>query len=143
MNYTTSKDYELLWNLVQEGKEVVCWADFCNYGDKMQRDICRTRKIENISLVLSRGIHYAYAENKEEFMGQCKKNNLAFLPLDEWIKIEKPEDVPQGERLLFYNCQDKTVMEGILSYSCVYSAEPAISIKNFSHYKPLPEPPRE
>lgn len=26
MNYTTRKDYERLWNLVQEGKEVVCFT---------------------------------------------------------------------------------------------------------------------
>ena len=137
MNYVTSKDYEKLWSLVQEGKEIVC------FSKGLSVSVSIAKKNGKHSDVFSIGIPYVSAKTKRNFMRQCEVASLSFIPPDNWIKIEKPEDVPPAERLLFYNCQDKTVMEGILSYSCVYSAEPAISIKAFSHYKPLPEPPRE
>lgn len=140
MNYTTSKDYEKLWNLVQEGKKIPClYQDDGIQRAGIAQKVCGEPAPPDgafcgVGLVDS---------TKDIFIMYCTKMQVEILLPDEWIKIEKTEDVPQAERLLFYNCQDKTVMEGILSYSCVYSAEPAISIKAFSHYKPLPEPPRE
>lgn len=137
MNYVTSKDYERLWSLVQEGKEIVCFLE----GKTTYVTIALKRG--GYSEVFSRGIPGISSRTLKSFVQQCESNSLEFLTPDEWIRIESDKDLPQGENFLFCIADSKRVIEGTRAGEWVYSADSAKSIKAFSHYKPLPEPPRE
>lgn len=140
MNYVTLKDYEKLWKLVQEGKKIPCLYQ----SDGIQRagiaqKVCGEPAPPDgafcgVGLVDS---------TKDIFIMYCTKMQVEILLPDNWIKIEDPEDVPQGENFLFCIADSKRVIEGTRAGEWVYSADSAKSIKAFSHYKPLPEPPRE
>lgn len=44
MPYRTSRDYQLLKKLLDEGKEIVCFTDF-PIDNRIFRDVCKARKI--------------------------------------------------------------------------------------------------
>lgn len=44
MPYKTSRDYQLLKKLLDEGKEIVCFTDF-PIDNRIFRDVCKARKI--------------------------------------------------------------------------------------------------
>lgn len=43
MPYKTSRDYQLLKKLLDEGKEIVCFTDF-PIDNRIFRDVCKARK---------------------------------------------------------------------------------------------------
>lgn len=77
-----SDDYEWLVELMQK-QSVVCVVDF-NFPDSSDhppsRDIAKTSYDAGSLQVGARGIGYLWAETKEEFIEQCKRRNLKFLP---------------------------------------------------------------
>lgn len=88
MNYTTSRDYEKLWDLVQDGKEIVCFLE------GLSTYVTIARKNGEYSDVLSRVIPGVSARTKIDFINQCENVYLEFLPPDAWIKIERDKDLP-------------------------------------------------
>lgn len=57
--YRTSRDYQLLKKLLDEGKEIVCFTDF-PIDNRIFRDVCKARKIgEGRYSVTCRGCEYA------------------------------------------------------------------------------------
>ena len=44
MPYKTSRDYQLLKKLLDEGKEIVCFTDF-PIDNRIFRDVCKARKM--------------------------------------------------------------------------------------------------
>ena len=54
MPYRTSRDYQLLKKLLDEGKEIVCFTDF-PIDNRIFRDVCKARKIGEGYIMLSDG----------------------------------------------------------------------------------------
>jgi len=129
MNYNTSRDYDRLWTLVQEGKEIVCFT----HG--LSTYVSIAMKQGKYVAVFSRGVGDIETNSEIDFIQTCKKLNLEFLPPTTWIKIESDKDLPQGENFLFCIADSKRVIEGTRAGEWVYSADSAKSIKAFSHYK--------
>ena len=87
--YQLSRDYTLLKQLLDEGKEVVCFADYRWSDGKRLRDVCRARchvedKFYDVS---SRGQEYAswfgwYSKNRPDFTFEkaMEKANIEFIP---------------------------------------------------------------
>lgn len=80
-NYEWQDDYYHLWSLVKK-ERVICLVNYdnlCkdiasthfNYVDRLKNPICVT--------VSARGICYILASNREDFIDQCKKNNLKYI----------------------------------------------------------------
>ena len=85
MNYTTSKDYEELWRLVQEGKEII--------GIREER-IKSTIEKDNGKFCIKEKFDWHVSKTKKGFIDECRRLNLEFLPPDAWIKIESDKDLP-------------------------------------------------
>lgn len=87
--YQLSRDYTLLKQLLDEGKEIVCFADYRWSDGKTLRDVCHARchvKDKSYS-VCSRGQEYAgwndwYLENQPDFTFEkaMEKENIEFIP---------------------------------------------------------------
>jgi len=149
MNYTTSKDYEKLWSLVQEGKEIVCFVNYRYYDykddkGKIERDICLAKFKNNITFLFSREAIYYSTENTKEFLYECRSLNLEFLPPTTWIKIESDKDLPPiGEVVLFRLAGNKYTFSGYWNgtiWMCICSCY-HWSPRHTTHWKPMPEAP--
>lgn len=90
MPYKTSRDYQLLKKLLDEGKEIVCFTDF-PIDNRIFRDVCKARKIgEGRYSVTCRGCEYAsFWENhnyKWTFEDEMRMANIVFpdeiMPVD-------------------------------------------------------------
>jgi len=151
MNYTTSRDYEALWNLVQEGKEIVCWADYRyrDYSDEsmqVKRGICATQKDIYHILVGTLAATVIHARSKLDFIGQCQAVNLEFLPPDEWIKIESDKDLPpNGDYcVMVYH---ELINDFDIARASYFYKSPSMGSKRYyqiteiTHWKPMPEAP--
>ncbi len=132
MNYTTSKDYEELWRLVQEGKEIVC------FSRHLSAYVAIARKNGKYSEIFSRGIADVSARTKTSFISQCENVNVEFLPPTEWIKIESDKDLPPvGQKTLFIDSNGTYFLSWISDI--VYDNEYIYS--SATHWMPLPEAP--
>jgi len=135
MNYTTSRDYEALWNLMQEGEVVVCFLE------GLSTYVTIARKNGEYSDVLSAGVLGVAAMTKIDFINQCENIHLEFLPPNEWIKIESDRDLPEiNKNVLTYDgesqCEakwDGVDWENCMSFCC--------EKEHVTHWKPLPEAP--
>lgn len=83
MPYRTSRDYQLLKKLLDEGKEIVCFTDF-PIDNRIFRDVCKARKIgEGRYSVTCRGCEYAsFWENhnyKWAFEDEMRMANIEFI----------------------------------------------------------------
>ena len=81
--YRTSRDYQLLKKLLDEGKEIVCFTDF-PIDNRIFRDVCKARKIgEGRYSVTCRGCEYAsFWENhnyKWAFEDEMRMANIEFI----------------------------------------------------------------
>jgi hypothetical protein len=78
--YKTSKDYELLFQLMQKSS-IICMVDYLNYlGESNKKDIAQTFYSEdNFCRICARGITYVWGENKEHFIRECIKSNVEFI----------------------------------------------------------------
>lgn len=79
----TSRDYQLLKKLLDEGKEIVCFTDF-PIDNRIFRDVCKARKIgEGRYSVTCRGCEYAsFWENhnyKWTFEDEMRMANIEFI----------------------------------------------------------------
>ena len=135
MNYTTSRDYEKLWDLVQEGKEIVCFLE------GLSTYVTIARKNGEYSDVLSAGVLGVAARTKIDFINQCENIHLEFLPPDAWIKIESDKDLPP-EDIAVFACidEDCRVIGKKLKMNFVTAAT-TYTLDRITHWKPLPEAP--
>lgn len=83
MPYKTSRDYQLLKKLLDEGKEIVCFTDF-PIDNRIFRDVCKAKKIgEGRYSVTCRGCEYAsFWENhnyKWTFEDEMRMANIEFI----------------------------------------------------------------
>ena len=90
MPYRTSRDYQLLKKLLDEGKEIVCFTDF-PIDNRIFRDVCKARKIgEGRYSVTCRGCEYAsFWENhnyKWAFEDEMRMANIEFIEPKRVIK---------------------------------------------------------
>lgn len=81
--YRTSRDYQLLKKLLDEGKEIVCFADF-PIDNRIFRDVCKARKTgEGRYSITCRGCEYAsFWENhnyKWTFEDEMQMANIEFI----------------------------------------------------------------
>lgn len=140
MNYTTSKDYEKLWNLVQEGNEIVCWVDYEASDNEIIKDVCDARLCGKYTTI---GI--LFSENKESFMSECNKNNVEFLPPTAWIKIESDKDLPPDGQSVECVFRGKEVSHASWDkYLNKWdNGDYYWAKEDITHWKPLPEAPKE
>jgi hypothetical protein len=78
--YTTSKDYKLLFELMQK-TSVICIIDY-DFSDLTEpsRDIAKTAYKDGDYQIGARGISYLWAETKDEFVRYCERQNVEFIP---------------------------------------------------------------
>lgn len=85
--YELSKDYSLLKELLDEGKEIVCFADY-NSTVGIYRDICiaRCHTIDKFYDVICRGIEYtswndwySYDNPEYTFEKSMEEYNVEFI----------------------------------------------------------------
>ena len=84
LNYKTSKDYALLKKLLDEGKHVICFADYDTMSKTTIKNICYAKKIDNRYTVCARGIEYTYFSKFDEergftFESMMKVANIEFI----------------------------------------------------------------
>jgi len=128
MNYTTSKDYEQLWNLVQEGKEIVCFLE------GLSTYVTIARKNGEYSDVLSSGVPGVSSKTKTVFINQCENVYLEFLPPDEWISVT--DKIPEIDQLVL--AFSPIVVPGMQVFITRWKRW---SAENNTHWKPLPKAP--
>ncbi len=137
MNYTTSRDYEKLWDLVQEGKEIVCWTDG-KPKPGYAFDYAKT------GLMCISGDQECFASsNCESFLGLCKFHNVEFIPPNEWIKIESDKDLPQDGQSVECVFRGKEVSHASWD-KCLNkwdNGDYYWAKEDITHWKPLSEAP--
>lgn len=137
MNYVTSKDYEKLWELVQEGKRVPCLY----YDRGIQR-----AGIAQKSCGTPTPPGGGFCPNKEIFIQCCEADQVEMLLSNEWIKIESDKDLPPiGEVVLFKLAGNKYTFSGYWTgtiWMCICSRNHWLP-EHTTHWKPLPEAPKE
>jgi hypothetical protein len=79
-NYNTSRDYELLFELMQKSS-IVCIVDY-NFARDVAQTLCKCGDYQ----ICARGIGYLWAENKEEFLKYCEMYNVEFVVPNFWGK---------------------------------------------------------
>jgi hypothetical protein len=87
LNYDFSEDYEMLFELLHN-QIIVCFVDYNAFEKENEEkeplyDVCITQRYkpqEGSINIGARGIGYIAAINKEEFIQQCKKRKLKFIP---------------------------------------------------------------
>jgi len=134
MNYTTSKDYEELWRLVQDGKEIVCFT----HG--LSTYVSIAMKQGKYVAVFSRGVGDIETNSEIDFIQTCKKLNLEFLPPDAWIKIESDKDLPREYGKYLLRCEYGTEA-GIFNHGVFSSQITDVTLSGVTHWKPMPEAP--
>jgi hypothetical protein len=78
-NYKTSKDYELLFELMQT-QSIVCFLDYKNRtGNNKIRDVCKTLCTGYSYELCVRGLAYFSAFTKEFFIECCKEYDVEFI----------------------------------------------------------------
>lgn len=138
MNYVTSKDYEKLWELVQEGKKIPClYQDDGIQRAGLAQKICGTPTPPG----------GGFCPNKEIFIQSCEADQVEMLLPDAWIKIESDNDLPpKGDYcVLVYRPKDNDyeVVHVNYFYSPCAAPKKFFQVTGVTHYKPLPEAPRE
>ncbi|MDR1007975.1 MAG: hypothetical protein LBL65_05355 [Campylobacteraceae bacterium] len=76
-NYKTSKDYELLFELMQT-QRIVCFLDY-EIGNSEIRDVCKTICTGYSYELGVRGMGYFSVHTKEFFIECCKAYNVEFI----------------------------------------------------------------
>lgn len=77
--YATSKDYELLFELMQK-VSVICIIDYRSSDHTSpSRDISQTLCGDDQYQIEARGIGYLWADNKEEFLKYAEMQNVEFI----------------------------------------------------------------
>jgi hypothetical protein len=150
MNYTTSKDYEELWRLVQDGKEIVCFVT-----EKENRFTGLATWFKNSPELGGDGFFITahkkiilLALNQERLHIECKRLNLEFLSPNAWIKIESDKDLPPKIgidcEVLIYSrvCGVESVSISYL-HGKDYLGIPWREAQNVTHWMPMPESPKE
>lgn len=92
VTYKLSTDYDRLYELIQEGQEVVCWIDYTfDFENEIRiyRDTCSAKKHPNVTMFQSRGYGYIcinrwdYEDLKmselEYLKKICEKKNVEFF----------------------------------------------------------------
>ena len=76
--YTTSKDYEKLFELAKE-QSVLCLCEF-GRGDYKCMDIAHTIWSGTLMKISARGTVYVWADTLEYFVEQCKTYGVEWIP---------------------------------------------------------------
>ena len=138
MNYTTSKDYELLWNLVQEGKKIVCFVRDVEGAQIAKLD-------QGIATISMRNRGLMFTQSRLLFIQQCANFNLEFLPPDEWVKIESDKDLPPDGQSVECVFRGKEVSHASWD-KCLNkwdNGDYYWAKEDITHWMPLPEAPKE
>jgi hypothetical protein len=82
MIYELSRDYDRVWQLIQQGEKLACWVDY----DSLFRDIAQAYKWFEATMIVARGTQYVYLfeeqNNFDDFAKRCTGLNAEFyLPL--------------------------------------------------------------
>lgn len=87
MKYNTSKDYSLLYDLIQKMSNedfVIGMINYKSYNGKPCRDVCKFRKNGNYVLASSRGMFYFELDKEEQtrenFIAACEFSEVEWLP---------------------------------------------------------------
>ena len=85
--YKTSKDYHRLKELLDNGYEVICIADYDWHDGHVSRDVCRARRDDDYYRISSRGIEYtAYwpgMRMHKSFEHACERSHIEFIEPEE------------------------------------------------------------
>jgi len=139
MNYVTSKDYEQLWSLVQEGKKIPClYQDDGIQRAGIAQKVCGEPAPPDgafcgVGLVDS---------TKDIFIMYCTKMHVEILLPDNWIRIESDKDLPQPRQWVLVT-DGKEICHVFWNGEAWDDDRYFYNRKTFTHWKPLPEPPRE
>lgn len=136
MNYVTSKDYEKLWNLVQEGKKIPCLYQ----DDGIQR-----AGIAQKSCGTPTPPGGGFCPNKEIFIQCCEADQVGMLLPNDWIKIESDKDLPPNMQSVECVFRGKEVSHASWDkyLNKWNNGDYYWAKEDITHWKPLPEPPRE
>jgi len=79
--YNVSRDYDALYDMARS-KSVVCFVDYHEC-----RDVAATiARIGGDVEVSARGISYVWGTSKDDFVMQCRRLNVEFIPLPKTTK---------------------------------------------------------
>lgn len=139
MNYTTSRDYEELFQLIESGERIPCF-----YDEGLIRQIGYARESFGVYCIG----HDADCYDKEMFINRAKKIHAEFLIIDGWIKIESDKDLPPvGD---YDSCVLVYRKDGVMDIRRVkylhvkdYLKMPWYKDDGITHWMPLPEAPKE
>jgi hypothetical protein len=140
-NYTTSKDYEKLWKLVQEGKEIICYIP---YSENNKQVAIARMNFNEPTIFLPYG-DWIHRSDKKTFITYCSVFNLEFLPPDEWIKINSDKDLPPDGQSVECVFRGKEVSHASWDkYLNKWdNGDYYWAKEDITHWKPLPEAPKE
>lgn len=86
--YPVSRDYALLWRMAKDSR-VVCFVDYRSREPSRLptlRDVAHTlNPHDDVMQISVRGVCYVWAEGQDDFVAQCRKYDVAFIP---------PEPIP-------------------------------------------------
>ena len=131
MNYSTSKDYERLWNLVKKGKRVPCLY----YDRGIQRAGIAQKCCETPTPPGG-----GFCPNKEIFIQCCEADQVEMLLPTAWIKIESDKELPTEGRKYLIRCKYGTET-GIFNNGVFRSQITDVTLSGVTHWKPMPEAP--
>ena len=91
-NYKSSRDYTRLWELAQT-ERVICWLDYYEYCTDIASTKCTIYDNGDVTIEISaRGTCYILGDTKEDFIRQCKKDNVEFIEPN--IQSKNYNDLP-------------------------------------------------
>lgn len=95
MPYKTSRDYQLLKKLLDEGKEIVCFTDF-PIDNRIFRDVCKARKIGEGRYSVTYGYKCAKHGSSSHYW---RNRNLFFI---DWAELPRVSyQTSKGNVVLF------------------------------------------
>ena len=120
----------------------MCWRDYVHNDNLVSRDIGIVDRIGCDILIGSRNNISADVKRYTDFMKVCCELNLEFLPPDNWIRIESDKDLPQPRQWVLVT-DGKEICHVFWNGEAWDDDRYFYNRKTFTHWKPLPEPPRE
>lgn len=91
--YNVSRDYDALYDMARL-KSVVCFVDYHECRD-IAATIARTGGDVEVS---ARGISYVWATSQDDFVMQCRRLNVEFIPLPNALAQLPPRSCPNSEK---------------------------------------------
>lgn len=123
-NYNTSRDYELLWEFVNNQHEILCTMYSSMITHENGKLYKRCAKI----------FRHQSEQDKKTFISYCKRQDLEFILPNAWISVK--DGLPKlHKNVLTYSTSDGIGVSCLTIYGWTWTS-------NVTHWQPLPEAPK-